>query len=84
MAVELPNEAELRSATASLIEKAKDQYREDRPDGAQRHKAEAVCLRAAVASDIRYAEAHGEDERHCHWTGRHAAGVKGDTEKIGV
>ena len=76
--------AEVGNGVAALIEKAKDQHREDRPDGAQCHKAEAVSLRAAVASDIRHAEAHGEDERHGHGAGRHAAGVKGDTEKIGV
>ena len=73
---------ELRNAGAVTVKKPENEHREDRPDGAERHETKAVGLRAAVASDVRYAETEREDERHGHGSGRHAAGVEGDAEKV--
>ena len=66
------------------IEKAEDQHREDRTDGAEGNQTEAVRLRAFIASDVGDTDAHGEDERHGHRTGRHTAGVKCDAQKVAV
>ena len=73
---------ELRNAGAVAVKEPENEHREDRPDGAERHETKAVGLRAAVASDVRYAETEREDERHGHRSGRHAAGVERDGEKV--
>ena len=76
--------AELCDGFAAVVEKAQQQYRKDRTDGAQGDQAEAIRLGAVIAADIGHAHAHGQDEGDCHRARRHAAGVKGDAEKIRI
>ena len=61
-----------------LVDRAQQQHRRDRPDGAQPDKAERVRFRIFVGTDGRNANAERHDERHGHRPGRHAAGVKRD------
>ena len=63
-----------------LIDRAQQQHRRDRPDGAQADKAERVRLRVFVRTNGRNAHAERHDKRHGHRAGRHAAGVKRDGE----
>ena len=64
------------------VHQRQDQHRQNRPHGAQRHKAEAVLGGVLVASDGGHAHAQRHDEGHRHRPGGDAAGVKGDSQKI--
>ena len=73
-----------RRLAAAAAEKAQQQYRQDGPDRAQGHQAEAVRLSLPVTSHMGDTNAQGKDERHRHGPRGHTAGVKGNTQKIPV
>ena len=69
-------------ASVRLIQQSKDQHRDDRPDRAQRHQAEAVAPCLLVASHGAHAHAQCHDERHRHGSSGHASGVKSHRPEI--
>ena len=69
-------------ASTVVVDKAEDQHRKNRPDGAERDQTEAIGFRVLVASDGGHADAERHDERHRHRAGRDAAGVKRDRKKV--
>ena len=58
------------------VDRAQQQNRSDRPDGAQADKAERVRLGIFIGTDGRNTDAERHDKRHRHRPRRYAAGVK--------
>ena len=67
-----------------FIDKAQNQNRENRADGAKGNQTEGVHLGVFVASDGGNADTEGADEGNGHGAGRYAAGVKGNGQVIGI
>ena len=63
-----------------LVDKVKDQDRENRADGTEADQTEAVRLGVLIASDGGYADAESHDKGNCHRAGGHTAGIKGNGE----
>ena len=68
----------LRLRGLRLVDRAQQQNRRDRSDGAQADEAERVRLRVLVGTDRGHADTQRHDERHGHRPGRHAAGIERD------
>ena len=67
-----------------MVYESQDQHGQYRADGAKPDQTEAILLRAVVAADGGYADAHRHDERYGHRACRHTAGIKRDSEKSTV
>ena len=59
-----------------MVDQTQNHDRQNRADGAQRHKAERIAVGVPVAAYGRHADAQRQYERNGHGAGRHAARVK--------